>query len=211
MLLVACNSKSSKLAIIGPRELVIENDADGNPVEKTIYHKIPEFRFTDQDNKPFTSKDVEGKIYVADFFFTTCPTICKEMSGHLVELQAALKKMDDFHIVSHTVSPKIDTPEILNEYAARIGADTKNWTFVTGDEASIYDIAFSGYFVNASVDSLAPGGFLHSEYFVLIDKEGRIRSRYEDNGIERAVYNGTDPKQVRELINDIKKLEKEYR
>lgn len=210
VLIAACSSDSNKLAIIGPKELVIEKDEDGKPVEKTIYHHIPEFQFTDQNNKSFTHKNVEGKIYVADFFFTTCPTICKDMSGHLVELQKTLRKMDDLYIVSHTVSPEIDTPEVLKEYADAIGANTNNWSFVTGDKEAIYDIAFSGYYVNASVDSLAPGGFLHSEYFVLIDKEGRIRSGHNEQGSPRAVYDGTNPEHVRQLINDIKTLEKEY-
>lgn len=210
LLLAACGSGSSQLAIIGPKELVTVNDAQGNPVEKTIYHQIPDFQFIDQDNKPFSQDMLEGKIYVADFFFTTCPTICKDMSGHLVELQHALKKMDNFHIVSHTVSPEIDTPDVLKAYADRIGADTKNWSFVTGTNEAIYDIAFQGYYVNASEDSLAPGGFLHSEYFVLIDREGRIRSGVNEQGMPRAVYDGTNPEHVRQLINDIKTLEKEY-
>lgn len=208
---VSCSSKPSRLAIIGPKEIVVVKDAEGNPVEKTVYHHIPEFHFVDQDNQPFTNKNLEGKIYVADFFFTTCPTICKDMSGHLVELQGALRKMDNLHIVSHTVSPEIDTPGVLKAYADGIGADTKNWSFVTGDKESIYEIAFSGYYVNASEDSLAPGGFLHSEYFVLVDREGRIRSGVNEQGAARAVYDGTNPEHVRQLINDIKTLEKEYR
>jgi protein SCO1/2 len=211
LLFAACGSKPSRLAIIGPKETIKLNNEQGQPVEKTVYHTIPEFQFTDQDNNMFTNKNVEGKIYVADFFFTTCPTICKDMSGHLVELQKTLKKTKDLHIVSHTVAPDYDTPEILKAYADGIGADTSNWSFVTGDKEAIYDIAFEGYYVNASEDSLAPGGFLHSEYFVLIDKEGRIRSGLNEHGSPRAVYDGTNAEHVRQLINDIKTLEKEYR
>ena len=112
-------------------------------------------------------------------------------------------------ILSHTVNPDYDTPEVLLEYAENMQADLRNWNFVTGTKKSIYAMATS-YFVNAMEDGEAPGGFLHSEYFVLVDKEGRIRSREDDNGNIMGVYDGTSEYEVGLLIDDIKVLMAEY-
>ena len=166
---------------------------------------IPPFRFTNQDGKTITNADYKGKIYVADFFFTTCPGICKIMTGNMKRLQDEFVKNEDFALLSHTVNPERDTVETLRKYATEKGADTKNWNFVTGTKDSIYTIAES-YFANASPDSLAPGGFLHSEYFILVDKQGRIRCREEDDGNIKAVYDGTSTSDMNKLKEDIKVL-----
>jgi len=171
--------------------------------------KIPPFIFTNQDGKKITNADYKGKIYVADFFFTTCPGICKIMTENMKRLQEEFVKQEDFYLLSHTVNPERDTVETLRRYARDKGADTRNWNFVTGTKDSIYKIAES-YFANASPDSLAPGGFLHSEFFILIDKEGNIRCRKEDDGNIKAVYDGTSEADMRKLKDDIKVLIAEY-
>ncbi len=170
---------------------------------------IPPFRFINQDGKIITNADYKGKIYVADFFFTTCPGICKMMTANMLRLQEEFKKNEDFYLLSHTVNPERDTVETLRRYARDKGADTRNWNFVTGTKDSIYKIAES-YFANASPDSLAPGGFLHSEFFILVDKEGNIRCRKEDDGNIKAVYDGTSEAEMRKLKEDIKILIAEY-
>lgn len=170
---------------------------------------IPPFSFTNQDGKIFTNADYKDKIYVADFFFTTCPGICKIMTGNMKRLQDDFEKNEDFRLLSHTVNPDKDTEEILKKYAEERGANTAVWNFVTGPKEDIYKIAES-YFANASPDSLAPGGFLHSEYFVLVDKEGKIRCRLEDDGNVKAVYDGTSTSDMNKLKDDIKVLIAEY-
>lgn len=171
--------------------------------------QIPPFRFINQDGKIITNEDYKGKIYVADFFFTTCPGICKLMTANMLRLQEEFKKNEDFYLLSHTVNPERDTVETLRRYARDKGADTRNWNFVTGSKDSIYKIA-EAYFANASPDSLAPGGFLHSEFFILVDKEGKIRCRKEDDGNIKAVYDGTSEAEMRKLKDDIKVLIAEY-
>jgi len=171
--------------------------------------KIPPFRFINQDGKVITNADYKGKIYVADFFFTTCPGICKIMTENMLRLQKEFENNKEFALLSHTVNPERDTVETLRRYARDKGADTRNWNFVTGTKDSIYSIAAS-YFANASPDSLAPGGFLHSEFFILVDKEGNIRCRKEDDGNIKAVYDGTSEAEMRKLKDDIKVLIAEY-
>jgi len=179
------------------------------PNSDSTYHKIPYFSFKNQFGDTISSSDYEGSIYVANFFFTTCPTICPPMTHQMLRIQQKIVNDSTFKILSHSINPEYDNPEVLLAYGKNFGADFKNWNFVTGNKESIYSIAKS-YFVNVMEDSLAPGGFLHSEYFVLIDKEGRIRSRKDDDGNIFGVYNGTSPYEVGLLIDDIKVLMAEY-
>ena len=137
-------------------------------------HNIPEFSFINQDNDTVNLETVKGKIYVANFFFTSCPTICPVMTKNMSYVQQELSVYPDIRFISHTVDPLNDTPEKMKEFVKEmqrnyINVDLTSWDFVTGKKNEIYDIAKS-YFVNVSQDSLAPGGFLHSEYFVLVDK-----------------------------------------
>ncbi len=204
-LLLSCGGgEKSKLAYVGSS---IEVNAEGKL--DTVGHKIPSFLFMNQDSVMVGSQDYEGKIYVADFFFTTCPTICKDMSGNLLELQKIVSIFPEVHILSHTVNPEVDTPPVLKKYAIDLGADTKTWNFVTGDKELLYQQGLKGYFVEAEESEIAPGGFLHSELFVLVDKEGNIRSRRDEYGNPIAAYDGTDPEEVKKLIQDIKRLVKE--
>lgn len=180
-------------------------DMDG----ETVNRKAPPFSFTNQEGNTITNKDVEGKIYLVDFFFTSCPSICPIMTANLMKIQDRFAHYDEFMILSHTVDPKRDTPEKLKEYADDRKIDSKNWHFLTGKKDSLYTVAYD-YLSSAMEDSLAPGGFLHTEYFVLVDKEGVLRSREDDDGNIIGVYDGTDAHQMRDLIDDIKVLIAEY-
>ena len=179
------------------------------PQTDSTYHSIPDFAFVNQFNDTISQFDYEGNIYLANFVFTTCPTICPVMTYNMRRVQQKMAQYPNFKILSHTVFPEYDTPEVLLEYANKMEADLSNWNFVTGNREDIYSIANS-YFVNVMEDSTAQGGFLHSEYFVLVDKEGRIRARDDDNGNNIGVYDGTDDYEVGLLIDDIKVLMAEY-
>ena len=152
-------------------------------------HKISNFQFINQDSIIVDNSTMKGNIYVASFFFTSCPTICPVMTKNMSYLQKQLSVYPNIRFLSHSVDPVNDTPYKLRLYIEMmkqkyISIDTQNWDLVTGEKSEIYDIAKS-YFVNVSEDSIAPGGFLHSEYFVLIDKEGRIRSGVDQyNNVE---------------------------
>ncbi len=189
------------LPFIGPKELAQDGSGD------TIYHTIPAFTFINQDGEEFTEKEMEGYIYVVDFFFTSCPTICPKMSYHLKEtVQNKFKDRDDVKILSHTVDPENDTPEVLKEYADRVHADLKNWTFVTGEKEELYKHAFNGYFASAGEDETAPGGFLHSELIFLVDKQGRLRGTYDDNGNIVPAWDGTSTSDMKKLTDAIDNL-----
>lgn len=171
--------------------------------------KAPDFGFLNQDSLTFTSKDLEGKIYVVDFFFTSCPSICPIMTANMLKLQKRFSSFEDFEIVSFTVDPKRDTPERLREYADQRMINTEKWNFLTGEQDSLYAVAYD-YLSSAMEDSLAAGGFLHTEYFVLVDKEGNLRSRYDLNGDVIGVYDGTSAEETSNLMDDVKVLMAEY-
>jgi len=165
----------------------------------TVYHTIQPFFFTNQYNEKITEKTVDHKIYVADFFFATCQSICPQMSSQLVHVQNAFKNDKDVLILSHTVNPMHDTVEVLYGYAQSYGAIKGKWHFLTGSKKEIYDLAKNSYLVNALQDDGTPEGFLHSELFVLVDSQKRIRGSYD----------GTDSVAVKKLIEDIKVLKQE--
>ncbi len=173
------------------------------------YRTIQPYSFIDQNGEVFTEETVKGKIHVVDFFFTRCPSICPIMTENLKTIHRKFDVYEDFAIISHTVDPQYDTTFVLKNYATERDIDFDNWHFVTGHKDSIYATAFE-YLSSAMEDPAAPGGFLHTEYFVLLDKEGRIRSREDDNGNIIGVYDGTSKTQVNDLIDDIKVLMAEY-
>jgi protein SCO1/2 len=189
------------LPIYGERKGVkISVDANGKQHIDTIYHSIPAFSFTNQDGSTITDKTFDGKIYVANFFFATCQTICPKMNSGVQQVQQRFKDFPGLFFISHTVNPQFDSVPALAEYAKKIHADTKSWFFVTGDKKSIYDIAIDGYLLPVGEDPRAQGGFLHSEQLVLVDKEKRIRG----------FYDGTSVKSIGDLVDDIKTLLAEY-
>ncbi|MDB0027048.1 SCO family protein [Flavobacteriales bacterium] len=178
-------------------------------------YSIDDFSFINQDSVTITRDSLLGSIYVANFFFTSCPTICPTMTRNMSYLQDKLSVYPNVRFLSHTVDPYNDTPEELSNYVRlmqqkNVSIDLTNWDFVTGEKDKIYESA-ANYFVNASVDSLAPGGFLHSEYFILIDKQGRVRSGIDINGNVVGAYDGTNEVQMKDLINDINVLMAEYK
>lgn len=178
------------LPILGPQ------DEDKTGEER--YHHIPEFTLIDQSGDTITHEQLKGKIYVADFFFTHCPSICPKMTAHLKEIQDKFDK-EDISFVSYTVDPKRDRPERLMEYARTYEAELDNWSFITGDKKQIYLLARNGYFISASEGSGGPDDFIHSDLFTLVDEKGRIRG----------YYRGTQDDDIQQLIQDIEKLKSE--
>lgn len=188
------------LPIYGEKE-VVTKIVDGKEVIDTIYHTIPDFKFVNQNGDTITKKDLEGKIYVANYFFATCPTICPKMAVNLKYVQDRFLETPDVMIISHTVNPEHDSVPVLADYAKMVHANNQRWFFVTGNKEELYRLALEGYLLNASEDVLAPGGFLHSEQVVLVDKEGRIRGFYDGTSISEIKKN---------LIDDIKLLIADY-
>jgi len=178
-------------------------------------HKIDDFSLINQNNQIVNNDSLSGNIYVANFFFTNCPNICPVMTKNISYLQSNLKVYPNIKFVSYTVDPVNDTPERFLEYIEEmrmknINIDLKNWDFLTGEKNEIYKLAMS-YFANAKEDSIAPGGFLHSEYFLLIDKEGRIRSGKDKFENTIGAYDGTNEIHMKNLIDDVKVLMAEYK
>ena len=189
------------------RTLKIYNPAEINPKlvdesKRSVFrnHRIADFNLTDQNGNEFTQENLEGKIYVTDFFFTTCPSICIDMSKHLMTVQDEFENDEEIVIVSHTVQPEVDSVPVLKEYAERHDAIENKWIFLTGDKRKIYDLARKSYFAVTTEGNGDETDFIHTENFVLIDKEKRIRG----------FYDGTSEKDVQNLIDDIYVLKREY-
>lgn len=170
---------------------------------------VPQFEFTNQNGDLITNSFYDGKVYVVEFFFTTCPTICPKMNENMVIIQNKFYGNLDFGIASFSINPKHDTPEILQNYAQSHGATLKTWNFLTGEQEKIYDLANNGFTLYAGENSEAEGGFEHSGMFALIDKKGNIRSRYDEFGNAIAFYDGLDQKGVEMIMDDIAILLKE--
>jgi protein SCO1/2 len=191
LFLLGCKSEPL-LPIYGDRDLVYK---DGKVVD-TIFHEIPDFEYTNQNGKTVSKKDVLGRVFVADFFFSTCPTICPKMTSQMKRLQVLTSDIEELHFLSFTINPENDTPEVLLEYANQYGVDLKNWDFLTGDEAATHHLGVKGFLVHARADEDEPGGFAHSPSLVLIDRSGKIRG----------VYDGTNTEEVDHLNLDIRRL-----
>ncbi len=179
--------------------------------------RAPQFSFVNQDGDTISNEDYKGKVYVVEFFFTTCPSICPIMTSNLVEVQKEFIDEDDFGIASFSIDPYHDTPEVLKEYAENHKITHPNWNLMTGDRDSIYKVAHKGFGIYAGENAQAPGGFAHQGFFALIDKEGYIRSRKDQYGNPIIYYKGSVPlntsvaegeegPQIDILIKDIKKL-----
>lgn len=179
--------------------------------------KVPDFKFINQNGDSISNKDYLGKVYVIEFFFTTCPSICPIMNKNLMGVEEELGDNDDFGIVSISIDPEHDTSEILKEYTKTYNIDNPNWNFLTGEREKIYTLANKGFGIFANEDQAVPGGFAHSGMFVLVDKEGYVRSRLDQFGnpiiyyrgsIERGitVLEGEENPQIDILVEDIQKL-----
>ncbi len=184
------NNSVTKLPYLG-NPMYSSHEENGQLVPDTIYPKIPAFAFTNQDGQIITDKTFNG-IYIADFFFTTCPTICPKMKSELLRVYEAFKDEPRLKILSHTIDPDYDTVEVLHEYASRLKVSSDKWHFVTGDKDSIY--AMSDYYmVSAEEAPNEPGGYIHSGALILVDQQKYIRG----------MYDGTRSEEVDQLIKDI--------
>jgi len=183
------------LAIFGEKEVVTK---DGKT--DTIYHTVGNFSFINQDGKTVTEKDFNESIYVTDFFFTTCHSICPVMSNQLERVYEKYKGNSKVKILSHTVDPDIDTVEQLKRYAIQHNAQAPQWNFVTGSKKELYAIARTSYLLNAEQGDGGPDDFIHTQNFALIDWDKRIRG----------FYDGTDTADINQLMKDIDLLLKEF-
>ncbi|MEO0404607.1 MAG: SCO family protein, partial [Bacteroidota bacterium] len=187
---IGCEEPAPELPYFGINQMV-----DGEA------HTVPKFAFLNQDSIETSHRDFENHIFVTDFFFTTCPSICPVMTSQMSRLQDMLKKeglWGEVKILSHTVNPEGDRPHVLKAYADNVGADLEHWHFVTGTQDELYHQAKAGYYMTALVSDTAAGGFFHSDNFVLVDREMHIRGYYD----------GTSTKSVNQLLEDIKTLQK---
>ena len=165
------------------------------------YHRIADFAFINQNGQTVTQNDYEGFIYVADFFFTTCPTICPVMTDNMVFLQQQLANVPNVKLLSHTVTPEIDSVPVLKKYALKKGVDDTRWNLVTGKKKEIYTLARSSYMVVKTSGDGGPFDMIHTENFVLVDPQGRIRGYYD----------GTQTEAMQTLLDDIEILQQELK
>lgn len=184
------------------KESVVEHDRISQDPDKGplayIYlngekRKVPPFALLNQDSMLITDRDYLGKVYVAEFFFTTCPTICPIMNKNLVQLQEEFRQFEDFGVASFTINPRYDTPRVLKEYAETYGVTDMDWHLLTGDAEQIYELANAGFNIFAQEMPDVPGGFEHSGLFALIDRDGYIRSRKDPYGNPIIYYRGMIP------------------
>jgi protein SCO1/2 len=187
-------SSNKILPIYGNREPVTKT-VNGKTVTDTIYQTIPDFKFVNQYGDTITNKSLDGNIYVADFFFTTCPSICPIMHRNMLNVYKDFKSAGDFKIISHSIDPVHDDPATLKKYAEKLGITGNSWWFLTGKKEDIYQIAQKNYLVQRPSED-EKQQFIHDGLFILVDKQKRVRGSYD----------GTDPKQVDQLIADIKTL-----
>jgi protein SCO1/2 len=185
------------------KKLPIFNPSDVNPelVDSTVqhvskYHTIADFSFTNQNGKIISQKNYEGKIYVADFFFTTCPTICPIMQDNMLEIQNTFKDISDVMLLSHTVMPHIDSVPVLKKYALEKGVIDSKWNLVTGDKKDIFYIARKSYLAVKTETEGELYDMVHTENFILVDKQRRVRG----------FYDGTKKEEIKRLIEDIRFL-----
>lgn len=187
LLVMSCSPKKEKLPFLG------NPTVNGN---ETKYPKVSAFSFLDQNNTVVTNKTFDNKIYIADFIFLSCPTICPKMNVEMKKVYDVYKDNTEVSFLSHTIDPKNDTTEKLKEYAKALKIVDSKWHFVNGNRDSIYRIATKSYFTTAYPDAKEPGGYVHGGGLLLVDKNRHIRG----------VYDGTDSKETQRLINDIKIL-----
>ena len=184
--------------------LPVYNTADFTPVwdTKDAPHTIPSFSFTDQNGNPFGSKELDGKIYIVDFFFTTCPGICPRLTANLAKVQEAYQNDSKVMIVSFSVTPDFDNTEVLNNYGKNHNINYEKWRMLTGSKKEIYSLARNSFFADEDLGlQQNENDFLHTENVLLIDPQKRIRG----------IYKGTIPLEIEKLVKEIKILESEQK
>ena len=193
--LLSCTKEIKKLPVYGRNEIT-KKVLNGEIVIDTINHSIKNFSFYNQDSTKITRDTFNNAIYVADFFFTTCPTICPIMQNNLLLVYNEFSENKNVKYLSHTINPEYDNTKTLKKYAERLGVSSDRWHFVTGEIEDIYKIAKDSYMISALEDENEPGGFLHSGTFLLIDTNKNIRG----------IYDGTSEAEMSRLMSDIKIL-----
>lgn len=181
------------LPVYGQREAKEVKKSDGSTSVDTVYQTIPAFKLLNQDSVYITNDHFKGKIYIADFFFTSCNSICPIMHRNLKNIYEKFKDNADVMFLSHTIDFKYDTPSRLKKYALKLGVDGPKWQFVYGPKDTVYGLATKSYLVSVEADSTDKQGYVHQGFLVLIDKDRRIRGAYD----------GTNPEQVAQLEKDI--------
>ncbi len=189
--LASCKNKQKRLPFL-------QQDVSG---KDTTYRTIPEFKLLNQDSAVVTRKDLNGAIYVADFFFTSCPSICPITQRNMLKIYQKYLDNPEVKLVSHTIDVKYDTPSRMKAYATKLGVKGTQWEFLWGTRDEIYALAERNYLVSVGEDSKAPGGFVHQGYLILVDKDKRIRGAYD----------GTLDTQVKQLMDDMDVLLAEYK
>lgn len=192
-----------------PKKLLkVYQPSDFNPelVDSTLlhvkkYHTIANFSLTNQNGRTITQDDYKGKIFVADFFFTTCPSICPIMTKNMTHIQDQIMDDDEVLLLSHSVTPVIDSVPQLKKYAIEKGVVDRKWNLVTGDKKQIYELARKSYFAVLNEGDGGPFDMIHTENFILVDKEGRIRGTYD----------GTQMEEIEELLVDLDILKNSYK
>ncbi len=187
ILITSCATQEEHLPILGNRDILENGD--------TSYHTIPDFSFVDQDSNIISNKTFENKIYIADFFFIHCPSICPTVSKQMLRIYERFEDNPQVVLLAHSIDTKNDTIPALKEYASKLGVKTEKWHFVTGDHDHVYEMA-DDYFVTAMVDSTVPGGFDHSGRIILVDKDRHVRS----------FCDGTNAESVNKFMEDIEML-----
>ena len=171
-----------------------------------VIGKVPDFSFTNQNEKKITNEAYKGRVYIVEFFFTTCPSICPIMNRNMVKIQNEFFGNPNLGIASFSIDPTHDTPSVLKKYAQKYKITNPNWHLLTGEKEKIYKLANEGFNLYVGENSEVEGGFEHSGFFALIDQEGNIRSRKDDNGNPIIYYNGLEDSGIQMLKEDIKKL-----
>lgn len=198
-ILYSCKGEQKRLPFLQLE--TVERVVDGKKVIDSTFRTIPAFKLLNQDSALVTEKDFDGTVYIADFFFTSCPTICPVMHRNLLKIYQKYKGNPEVKLASHTIDVKYDTPSRMKNYATKLGVEGTQWEYLWGTRDEIYALAERNYLVVAQEDKNTPGGFVHQGYLVLVDKEKRIRGAYD----------GTQDKEVAQLMNDMDILLKEYK
>lgn len=197
--LISCTEKKEKVHVLpfyGNYDIVTY-EKDGEQWTDTVYPKIPSFHYLNQDSVKVSNKDFKGKVWVANFFFTSCPSICPPMMSQMRRLNVMTQDIEqEIQFISFSIDPKTDQPGVMREYIKNNGISTKNWALLTGDEDKTHYLGVHHFMVHAKRDAMASGGFAHSDGMVLVDKEGYVRG----------IYLGTQTAEVNQLNKDIRKL-----
>ena len=191
LLIAGCKDKTKRLPFLQME--ITTKEVNGESVPDTIFRTIPAFKLLNQDSSVVTEKDFDGKIYVADFFFTSCPSICPVMHRNLMKVYHKYQGNPQVKLASHTIDVKYDTPSRMKSYANKLGVKGDQWEYLWGTRDEIYALAERNYLVAVQQDNKAPGGFVHQGYLVLVDKQKRIRGAYD----------GTLEKDVEQLMVDM--------